>query len=162
MAGNDVFATRLKLLRQKKGLTQKELADALGISKASVVSYENALRVPSLDALVSIETFFDVSGSYLRGESDDPRPLVYEDANLLSAKDQGVALLAKNIMDICSDSATPPSVRNDVFDILQTLYSTLRHPEPSTQEEAVARMREFIIMSTRFVSLDGNHVNSME
>lgn len=83
MAGNNVFATRLKLLRQEKGLTQKELADALGISKASVVSYENALRVPSLDALVSIETFFDVSGAYLRGETDDPAPNLWESASTL-------------------------------------------------------------------------------
>lgn len=83
MAGNGVFAARLKQLRQEKGLTQKELADALGISKASVVSYENALRVPSLDALVSIENFFEVSGAYLRGETDDPAPNLWESPSTL-------------------------------------------------------------------------------
>lgn len=153
---------RLQGLRRQHGMSRTMLAEQTGISPHTIKAYEIGQREPNSKAMARLEQYFDVSGSYLRGESDDPRPLVYEDANLLSAKDQGVALLAKNIMDICSDSATPPSVRNDVFDILQTLYSTLRHPEPSTQEEAVARMREFIIMSTRFVSLDGNHVNSME
>ncbi len=71
MRSKETFAKRLRDLRQSKNLTQKDLAEALGISKSSVVSYENGLRVPTLDALVKIENYFHVTGSYLLGETSD-------------------------------------------------------------------------------------------
>lgn len=71
MRSKETFAKRLRDLRQSKNLTQKDLAEALGISKSSVVSYENGLRVPTLDALVKIENYFHVTGAYLLGETSD-------------------------------------------------------------------------------------------
>lgn len=94
MPNKDTFARRLRDLRQSKELTQKDLAEALGISKSSVVSYENGLRVPTLDALVKIENYFHVTGAYLRGESDDPdRPLWESPAMLEDLKKIDVSLL---------------------------------------------------------------------
>lgn len=61
---------RLKQLRKEKGLTQAELAKALGLSKSAIIQYENNKRKPNFNALIELGDFFNVSGSYLTGRSD--------------------------------------------------------------------------------------------
>lgn len=61
------FAKNLKNLRLKKGLLQEEVANALGISKQVVSTYENGTRSPSFDGLIKIAAFFGVTTDYLLG-----------------------------------------------------------------------------------------------
>ena len=62
------FNDRLKELRSKRGLTQPELAKALGISKSSVSMYERGEREPSYDMLETIADYFNVDVNYLLGK----------------------------------------------------------------------------------------------
>ena len=64
------IATRLKALREERGLSQNDLAQKTGLSKKSIINYENGYRQPNSKAMAILEHFFDVSGAYLRGESD--------------------------------------------------------------------------------------------
>jgi transcriptional regulator with XRE-family HTH domain len=41
-----MLGARLKALRQKKGLRQKELAAAIGMTKSAVCLYEKGKRIP--------------------------------------------------------------------------------------------------------------------
>lgn len=61
------FGTKLKELRQKSGLTQKQLADKLWLSKATVSYYEQSLRYPSPEILIKLSKIFHVSTDYLLG-----------------------------------------------------------------------------------------------
>lgn len=61
------FGENLRKLRAERGLTQKELGDRVGLSKAVVSKYENSLGYPSLDMLIKIAAFFGVSTDYLLG-----------------------------------------------------------------------------------------------
>ena len=61
------FGTMLKELRRRAGLTQKELADKLGLSKAAVSYYEQSLRSPSPEVLIKIAEAFHVTTDYLLG-----------------------------------------------------------------------------------------------
>lgn len=61
------LSEKLKELRKDKGLTQKQLAAATGLSIASIISYENGLREPNFKALTVLEEYFGVSGEYLNG-----------------------------------------------------------------------------------------------
>ena len=61
------FGTTLKELRRRAGMTQKELADRLWLSKATVSYYEQSVRYPSPDILVKISGVFHVSTDYLLG-----------------------------------------------------------------------------------------------
>ena len=61
------FGENLRKLRTERGLTQKELGDRVGLSKAVVSKYENSLGYPSLDMLIKISAFFGVSTDYLLG-----------------------------------------------------------------------------------------------
>ena len=65
------FGERLKTLRQAKGLTQKQLALQLGLSKSVVSSYENGFRYPSFDVLIKIASVFSTTTDYLLGVGHD-------------------------------------------------------------------------------------------
>lgn len=58
---------RLRELRKKQGLTQVQVAERLGISKAVVSSYEAASRYPSYDVLIKLATLYGVTTDYLLG-----------------------------------------------------------------------------------------------
>lgn len=58
---------RLKELREEKGLTQKELAEKLGINSVTYLHYEKTQREPPLALLADMAAFFDVSVDYLLG-----------------------------------------------------------------------------------------------
>ena len=73
------FALSLKRLRKSKGLTQKELAQKTGISLHSIAGYENGRRSPNSVAMVKLETFFKVKGSYLLGNSENEEMRVCTD-----------------------------------------------------------------------------------
>lgn len=61
------FGQRIKLLRQSKGLTQKQMADKLGLTKSVISAYETDMRMPSYDVLVKIAAHFNVTTDYLLG-----------------------------------------------------------------------------------------------
>lgn len=65
-----IFASRVKILRQKKQKTQKELSLEIGIPINTIIAYENGNRLPDFNAVVKLEKYFDVTASYLYGNDD--------------------------------------------------------------------------------------------
>ncbi|MFR1739739.1 MAG: helix-turn-helix domain-containing protein [Clostridium sp.] len=59
------FGDRFKEQRQKKGLTQQELADIFHINRSSISRYEKNQQVPEVQLLQKICDFFEVSIDYL-------------------------------------------------------------------------------------------------
>ncbi len=51
----------LREVRQSKGLTQKEVADALYISKDTLSRYETGKQDPRLDVAIRLSKFLEVS-----------------------------------------------------------------------------------------------------
>jgi len=93
------FGKTLKTLRQKAGLTQKQLAERLWLSKATVSYYEQSIRYPSPEVLIKISKVFHVSTDYLLGMEDkkqvlDVTDLTDEDIRFL--EDTIVLLRRKN------------------------------------------------------------------
>lgn len=66
------FSERLKKSRIQKGLTQKNMGDALEMDAKSYQKYELGLREPSLERMVAIAHFLNVSVDYLLGLTDNP------------------------------------------------------------------------------------------
>ena len=83
------FGKKLKELRKQSGMTQRQLADKLGITKSVVSYYELSERTPSPDVLKDIALIFRVSTDYLlgieRNKTIDVSDLSDEDINLLLA-----------------------------------------------------------------------------
>ena len=62
-----MIADKIKTLREKRGITQAELAKELGITRAGVNAWEMGISVPSTQYIVELATFFGVSSDYLLG-----------------------------------------------------------------------------------------------
>ncbi len=61
------FAETLRNLRKEKGITQAELARQLYMNKSMISAYEKESRMPSLDVLIKMSEFFNVTLDYLLG-----------------------------------------------------------------------------------------------
>lgn len=61
------FGLILKDLRQQAGLTQKQLAEKMGITASVVSYYELSERTPSPETLIKLSQIFHVSTDYLLG-----------------------------------------------------------------------------------------------
>ena len=62
---------RISELRMSKRLTQKELADILGVSPSYVGQWESGARIVPTEKVVEIAKYFDVSTDYLFGHRSE-------------------------------------------------------------------------------------------
>jgi len=62
-----MFARRLKLLRENKGISQEELARSLLVAPSTISMYEQGRREPDHDKLRALASYFSVSVDYLLG-----------------------------------------------------------------------------------------------
>ena len=58
---------QIRELRNIRGISQIQLANKLGVTKQSVSNSENDNILPSIEMLVKIANFFEVSTDYLLG-----------------------------------------------------------------------------------------------
>ena len=56
---------KLKTLRIHKNLTQKQVADRIGLAISAISSYESGTRYPSLETLIKFARIYHVSTDYL-------------------------------------------------------------------------------------------------
>ena len=59
-----------RLLNNEK-IKQTDLAKALNISRQAITNLKKGINLPSLDVLIGIAKFFDVSTDYLLGIEDE-------------------------------------------------------------------------------------------
>ena len=64
------FGARLRELREKKGLTQAQLASQLQLTKSVISAYETDARLPSYDVLLALSRIFNVKTDFLLGNRD--------------------------------------------------------------------------------------------
>lgn len=63
---------RLRLAREKRGFSQRQLSRMLGIGESQINKFENGGGEPSLRTLYLIAEALGVTTDYLVGRSDDP------------------------------------------------------------------------------------------
>lgn len=64
----EIFAERLKRLREGHGLTTRVLGEIVGTSNATISRYETGKRDPDLVLVHNIAQYFNVTIEYLCGE----------------------------------------------------------------------------------------------
>lgn len=70
-----MFGDRLRELRRRDGVTQEQLAVALGVERSSIGKYEGKSKVvPSDDVKQRIAQYFNVSMDYLFGMESQEKP----------------------------------------------------------------------------------------
>lgn len=76
MLNKELFASRLRTLRQNNGISTRSLAAAIGLkSHGAIAQFEKGTSLPAIDTLVKLAEYFNVTLDYLVGVSDIPYPI---------------------------------------------------------------------------------------
>ena len=66
-----LLAQKLREFRKKQGLTQEQLAEAMGVTVGAVSKWESAASIPDLDKILKLSQLFDVSTDTLLKDEID-------------------------------------------------------------------------------------------
>lgn len=102
---------RIFELRKERGLSQREAAKIFGVSQGTFNNWENSNTQPSIEQLIAIARFFEVSVDYLIGNADDIGVI-----NLIPT------LTPEQREVISLFSALPESARNATLTVLRQMY----------------------------------------
>lgn len=67
----DKIGERIKTERLNRDMTQKELAQSLGVTQDSISLWEMGKRIPDTQYIIEFCRVFDISAGYLLGIEDD-------------------------------------------------------------------------------------------
>ena len=70
---------RIRKLRKEKGITQKELADYLGVAVSAVNKYEAGKRMPVPETIAKMADYFNADTDYLLGRSEVVASVIYKE-----------------------------------------------------------------------------------
>lgn len=77
-----MFGANLKKLREGAGLSQEQLATAIGVSKSTIGMYEQGKRMPNTNTVLKeIASYFSVTIDYLIGYLPDEKEISDDDFN---------------------------------------------------------------------------------
>lgn len=85
---------RIKLLREKHGMTQQELGELLGTDGKQMIRYEKERTDPGSEIIAALATALHTTSDYLLGLSDDDTPrMIQED---LSAEERALIVALRS------------------------------------------------------------------
>lgn len=84
----DSFAKMLRKIRTDKGLSQRELADKIYVTRSAITRWENGSRMPDADTLARLCQFLDVNLDFLLGNDI----IAGEGINVIVVDDSKIAL----------------------------------------------------------------------
>ena len=111
----------LKQIREKNGLTKRELCEKTGISERAYLTYEFGEREPKISVIQKLADFYGVTTDYLLGREPAPNP--FADLNLSKESEEDV---------INKYMSLPPEIRACLMDVLVQLGDAAK----SRQEQA--------------------------
>lgn len=80
-----ILADKIILLRKRKGWSQEELAEQLGVTRQSVSKWEGAQSVPDIQKIIQMSEIFGVTTDYLlKDEIEDTKT---EDKEIINRKE---------------------------------------------------------------------------
>ncbi|MBQ9912423.1 MAG: helix-turn-helix transcriptional regulator [Firmicutes bacterium] len=83
----------LRYLREKNGVSQKQLAKILGVSQQSVNKYENQTTDPDIPRLIQMANHFNTSVDFLVGNTDIERK--YEEVHENDLNDNELMVMSE-------------------------------------------------------------------
>ncbi len=93
-----VFAQRLTELLKERGVSQKELAELVGVTEASISRYMNSDRIPKAEIIANIATALQTTSDYLLGTE--------EEGDLETEYPRIVRLIARNSANMSKEQKT--------------------------------------------------------
>lgn len=126
------FVNRMIKLRERRGLTQEELAVLIGRSQGHISDMEKGRRGPSLEILAKLAKALETSTDYLLGVTDDFKP--YSDLDDQAVIGTNNSKQRQRIQEIGELVRDMPDVDAEL--ILQSVRRISRNPSPFQREWA--------------------------
>ena len=162
---NPDFARTLSLLRQEKGISQRQAAKTLGISQALLSHYENGAREPGLMFVVKACDFYSVSADFLLGRTlsrdgttildadtlydvSDERDNVLRGSVLATLSKKLVVNSVGLLFDLLSRVGSKKAIRAAANYLSTTVYILFRHlhlASPSGNDDIFSMPREWFV-----------------
>lgn len=123
--------------RKSKGLTQLQLAELTGFSRASIINWENGLRSPTVTDLQKLASALGVSADELLPGKTPPAPAAQDEApNARKVRERliRIPVLSREFTACCGSGLGAFDITNDVeetFTIPMSdlrMYDTMRPP----------------------------------
>lgn len=111
---NHSFGTRLRKIRESKGLTQKELAQKIGISQRMMNYYEKRVVSPPLSLFSKLSRALRVSADELLAIKELP-------------KDEALLLERRLLRRFKAVKELSEQDRRNVFALIRALHSKIHH-----------------------------------
>ena len=96
----EAFGARLREIREKRGLTQQQLADALHIHRPQITQYESGAVVPEGETLAALGAVLEVSLDELILGRPSERPDDVRDARLRASIRELEELRERKLVDV--------------------------------------------------------------
>lgn len=116
------LASRMRELREKRGLSQKQLAEKIGRSSSAISNYECDVQVPPTDVLLSIASALNVPINYFV----DNDATCYSAAGLNASQRSFLELLFREFSQ--STSKPDGTLSRQQAELVNQLLSTFHTP----------------------------------
>ncbi len=146
----DLFPIRLKELRKAKGITQKQLAENLGVSLPSVIHYENGQRFPVAGIISLMSQFFGVDRAYLCGETDikEVEPIIKDTMSLEIVREQ----LPKKLQELSALLGNGKDAEVEVaYHLVAELAHVLKMEDPTQRNAALSILQDMVATTVFFL-----------
>lgn len=126
-----LIGQRIKQRREALNISAQELAEAIGINKATIHRYENGdFKSIKLPVIESIAKYLEVDPSWIIGKTDDPRPKVTpipdrDKKDIAKILESAITLLRQDDITIDGDPAVDYTVESTI-DQLSILIEVAR------------------------------------
>jgi transcriptional regulator with XRE-family HTH domain len=119
------IADRIQSLRKQKGMSQIELADAIGVSRQAVSKWESEQTIPDLDKIVAMSEIFGTTTDYLL-KGIEP---VENEGGQTSAATAGAAVTAAASTTTPAGPAVPQMTKEEAIALVAKLSQEYRSLE---------------------------------
>lgn len=100
------FEEKVKAARTELGLTQQELADAVGVSKRAIINYERGEKKPRPTTLLALAKALKVSTKFLSDpDCDNPVADIEKDGYIEEARERYGAKGARDVDALLAENA---------------------------------------------------------
>ena len=114
------FAEKLKAIRMRAGLSQERISAEFGVTKRTIINYENGQTLPPLDMLPKIAKFFNVKIENLISEEEEFVASAYEQGGHRSARE--VETLVSEVSGLFAGGRLSDGDKDAVMRTIQNAY----------------------------------------
>lgn len=145
------FTERLKELRKEKGLNQIEIANYFGTSQPAYQAWESGRRTPAQKSLEKLAKFFNVSVSYLLGETS-----IRNFSELTTPNEQSHApsepTIGERLKSARKEAGLSQEEVAEHFNITQQAYQVWESGKRNPKKETLQKLADYFNVSYAYLA----------